>query len=507
MAKLTPPIGTDIRERSARSSATWTPTHVKSAYLAAEAGQLMRLADLVDATLEDDRISGTLGTRTRGLLGLPLTWALEPDRDDVKAAIDKDFWRAMPESTLGDHLAWGIMLGVSLAELQWARNEDGRVVPHLKVWHPRWLKYEHDTDRWILSTENQGDIEIRRDDPRWWLYTPYGSDRPWRRAAVRSVALWWLLKRYAVQDWGTYGEAHGNPTRVAMSPMGANAKDRQEVAADLQDISGRTGMALPEGWSVNLLEATARTWETFEKQITTANAGIAVVILGQTLTTEVQGGSLAAAQVHDVVRHDLIRSDEQVLSTSIHDTPLAWWAAFNYGLPEAAAPWARWDTTPPSDAKSVAETNRAKAEALEAAARAVLAWHSLGIPLDLEQLALEHGVPLKDLQAATHALSTAQPPARSSVRLASGDPPLVAPGFLRGQLYVDGLARRLDTLAPLKSSLAKLTAFIEAATSFEEIQAGLPALFEQLDPDDVRGVLEALMLADLAGQFAVAQDL
>lgn len=583
MATLAPKVPVaPFRERSVRTTAQWTPTQLRAAYAAAEAGNLMRLADLVDATLEDDRVSGTLHIRTAGLLGLPLEFDLEPDNQRMREALANDFWTGMPEAALAQVVTWGVMLGVGLAQLQWQQevpDRGGRWLPRLQVWHPRWLRWDENASAWKLQTANAGEIVIDPDDPQWWLHLPHGGNRPWRSAAVRAVAPWWLLKRYALQDWGTYGEAHGNPTRVATAPAGASKELRREVAEDLQDIAGRTGMALPDGFNVQILEATARTWETFRAQIEVGNAGIAITILGQTLTTEVKSGSLAAAQIHDLVRHDLIDSDAQTLSTSLHHGPVRWWAAFNFGTAEPAAPWPRWDTTPPEDATATAETSQAKATALKAIAEALREWRQLGVPLDLEKIAEEHKIPVADLEAAvaafnaggsesteqldeafaqrilrTHQLAqrlaeqgvdvawphiitgeaavtapgaylqaaaprtstpqqqaaailanrlTGQPP----VLLASRDDPRGAAGFVRGALYLAGLERRLDAIQPFKDAVRAIAQAVEESTSYDELLEKIPTLFEQLDPDTTAPLMEALMLADLAGRLAAEEDL
>ena len=512
-------------QRSARAAQQWTPVELRAAYAAAEAGHLMRLADLVDATLEDDRVAGTTRIRTGGLLRLPLSFESETDRDDVIQALERDFWAALPEPVLADLMAWGVHLGIGLGQLVWRQDtaeRGGRWLPVLQVWHPRWLRWDGDTGRWVLQTANAGDVIVDPEDPQWWLFAPYGLERPWRHAAVRAVAPWWLLKRFALQDWATYGEAHGNPLRAATTPAGASKELRRELAEDLQDIAGRTGLVLPEGFDVKLVEATARTWETFQRQIEVANAAVAITVLGQTLTTEVRSGSLAAAEIHQLVRHDLIENDAQTLSTAVHHGPVRWWALFNFGLAEPAAPWPVWDTTPPEDAKARAETQQAQALALEAAARAVAAWRAMGVALDMQAIADRFGVPVADLEAAAAAI--AEPPAAAPalpaflthrnrpaapppVLLASRDDPRTAAGFVRGQLYVEGLARRLDRIQPFKQAMRVIAEAVERAESYEELLELLPTLFEQIDPDQTTPLMEALMLADLAGRLAAEEDL
>ena len=505
MATIKVPNPSDYKERSTRALLTWTPSQTRAAYSAAEAGHLMRASDLVDAALEDDRVSGTLGTRVRGLLGLPTY--LEPPNDQTPTdsplmqAFETDFLRAYPEPVLEELITWGLTLGVGLGEQRWAKA-DGRLVPFLRVWSPRWLRYDEGAGVWMLTTSNAGEIPVEPDDPRWLLYMPYGSHRPWRRALFRSVGLWWLLKRYAIQDWATYGEAHGNPVRAGLAPEGASKTDRAELAADLADMSGVSGIALPPGYDVKLVEATANTWQTFQGQIKQADAGIAVAVLGQTLTTEVTGGSLAAAKVHDIVRHDLLESDEAGASTILHQGGARYWALFNYGDAELA-PWWRWETEPPTDEKAKADTQQARATALSSVANVIATYAQMGLELDLQKLAADFDIPFANVQA----LSEAVQQRGGIVTLANALPDEKVAGFVRGQLYVDRLAKRAAGLKPFQKTLDQVNRVIQDAGNLEEVQTKLLELFDQLDPDDVSPLVETLMMSDLAGRAAVLEDL
>ena len=98
---------------------------------------------------------------------------------------------------------------------------------------------------------------------------------------------------------------------------------------------------------MELLEAEAKTWEMFPKQIETANAELSILLVGQNLTSEVQGGSFAAAKIHQNVRDDLVRFDAEALATTLREQVLSWWAEFNFG-DARLAPWPNWDTKPPA---------------------------------------------------------------------------------------------------------------------------------------------------------------
>src|SRR5690606_5151149 len=150
--------------------------------------------------------------------------------------------------------------------------------------------------------------------------------------------------------------------------------------------------ALPAGFDLKLVEATASTWTTYQAQIQAADNGIAIALTGQNLTSEVQGGSLAAAQVHARVALQFIKGDAGALSTCLHNQVLEPWAEFNIG-DRNAAPWPKWDTTPPED-------KAARAQVLVNVGTAIQALKYAGVPVDEAALAEQFDIPLRQRRAA-----------------------------------------------------------------------------------------------------------
>jgi hypothetical protein len=292
-----------------------------------------------------------LPQRSRGLLGLKVEFERAGDRRRSGRAVraleaGEDWWKLFPEAELAQLLEWGLMLGVGVAELNWDADPDtGRLGGPIRVWHPRHLRYDWPNRGWKLQVEGGEDISISAGDGRWIIYTPYGPHRPWGRGAWRALGRWYLLKQYAIGDWGRHSEMHGLPIRVGSAATATKA-DRDALAADLAALGRDTSMVLPQGYDLKLVEPTAKTWEMFPKEIELADTATAIVLVGQNLTSNVEGGSRAAAQVHDVVRHDLIRMDAETISTCLHDQALTWWAEFNFG-DRRLAPWPAWPTDPP----------------------------------------------------------------------------------------------------------------------------------------------------------------
>lgn len=355
------PDRTPHREPPPRTFAEWGPDLVRSARAMADGGSLRLAADFCDELLADDRVQGVLPHRSHGLLGLVPTFEASGDgrrRGRAQRALEaeEDFWRLFPEAELAQLLEWGIVLGVGLAELDWSLNpETGRVGGAIKVWHPRHLRYDWPARAWRLQVEGGAELTIAPGDGRWILYTPYGARRPWARGAWRALARWYLLKQYAIGDWGRHSELHGLPIRAGIGAEGANPKDRDALAADLATLGRDTSLVLPKGYDLKLVEPVAKTWEMFPREIELSDTAASIVLVGQNLTSNVEGGAYAAAKVHERVEHGRIRMDGETLSTCLHDQALTWWAEFNFG-DRRLAPWPSWPTDPPAAATETEPT-------------------------------------------------------------------------------------------------------------------------------------------------------
>jgi len=290
------------------------------------------------------------------------------------------------------------------------------------------------------------------------------------------------VKLDAIRYWARDNEVGALRVAYAEGPTGETGK---ELAQLLADLGGDTGLVLPEGWRLEMLAPPEGVWRSKAEAIAWADRAIAVAVLGQNLTTEVQGGSYAAALVHAQVRQDLLEADAETLATALRREVLTLWAEYNFGRPDLA-PWPRWDPTPPEDLA-------ARAETLQRLAQAVATFAQAGANVDLDALLEEYGLPVRRGQG------------QGLVRLASGDPPQEAPGFVQGQLYADALADRL--LSRLPDPLAGLEAELAQAQSYEEVRALLMRRFREASPEEVAALTErALVLAGLAGRYSVIRD-
>jgi phage gp29-like protein len=413
-----------LHEPPSRAYSLWSPELLRSAEILADGGYLRLAAELCEQMLADDRIKTVVDQRTEALLGLDLSFEAGIGRLKKRAIkaleVEEDFFAAFPEEELKLLRAWALMLDVGIAEIEWTPKGD-RIVPRIRTRSCRFLRWDWPSRSWRLLVARESgtteEITIAPGDGKWIVYTPYGSLRPWVHGAYRALSRWSLLKQYAIQDWGFYSERHGQGILVAEGADGSE-EQRKQVASDLQSMARNAAIALPKGFALKLLEATAKTWETFQAQIAACDNAAAVTLLGQNLTTEVNAGSRAAASVHENVALVKVRFDEETTSTLVHDQALTWWALYNFGDAELA-PWPRWETAPSEDLKE-------SASVIQMVAQGVATLQQAGLRVDVEALGARFGIPLLPplpAPAAANAPPGAAPPEDDAGAPGSDAPP------------------------------------------------------------------------------------
>jgi phage gp29-like protein len=535
---MTPDIETLTEPSSRVWTYDWTPDLLRTAELLADAGDMRMMSDLCTCLLGDDRVDGALTVLSGAITGLPMTFEGSPDKRGSRKAIkfleaSEDWWKIFPEAEVQRLIHQAVTTGFAVARNQWREDpETGRVIGPIDVWDTSHFGYDAETDQWYRRLANGQREPVDLTSGEWLFFAPRGRKRPWRRGAWRAVARWWLLKRYAIADWGAFSERHGQGTLVAqtqpamhnvagpLAPGGATfgntTEARKKIASDLQALGRNSAIALPAGWTMELVEATADTWQTFQAQVQMADAGIALAYHGTNMTAE-QGGSYAKALVLHGVHIQVVASLAQALSTTTHDDNLVFWAEFNLGA-RTAAPWAVWDASPPADRKGDADAMGALGTACETLMR-------VSPRVDVERILEDAGVPLlAEAPAPSPAPAPAQPappapgaPTGGRALLhgtlafdaATGAKRRIVPGFMRGQLYADDIVDAATEAATAAGEdiLTRVLRAIDNARGYEALRADLKAILEGADPATTSLVVErAMLLAELGGRLSVLED-
>lgn len=505
-----------------RGYRSWSPQLLQSAEYAADSGNIRLAVDLCEWLLGDDKVRGSLDSRVDAVFGAPITFEASGDRRRqnraVRALEAGEDWDAIyPEPEARQCFRWAVLLGMGPGVFRWEVREDheNRDVPRLEFYHPQPLRYDWAGRSWKTKTGGGygAEADITFGDGVWFAHMPFGTYRPWSLGLWRALSRWVLLKQYAISDWGRAGEAAVRQVVTADKEVKATKETRRELADQIADM-GRDGVIiLPPGYDYKTIELTASTKDLFNAQIATANLAIAITIKRGNLTSDVQGGSRAAAEVHERVDEKTAASDAGTWSVTTHDQGLTYWADSNYG-DDGLAPWAVYATEPEEDRK-------AKAEVLVSATTGAKQATDLGFELDRKAFASEFGLdgflkPGAAPKAPPAPAPKQNPPAppadrgqRRAIHLASGGSPKESPGFVEGQLYADALA---ENGAELGSKLATLTLDaireeIDAAKDYADLRARLRSRYGEMSAADFAElVYRHMVVAELAGHHAVNRD-
>jgi phage gp29-like protein len=136
--------------------------------------------------------------------------------------------------------------------------------------------------------------------------------------------------------WNVALDKFGTPTVVGTYNRGASQPDIDKLLQAIEAIATDSGIAIPEGMKVALLEAAAKGDAGFEKLVRYCDEQIAKIVLSQTMTSS-DGSSNAQAQVHAGVKLQVVTGDADLVCESFNEGPSRWWTDFNYGS-EVAAP-------------------------------------------------------------------------------------------------------------------------------------------------------------------------
>lgn len=380
--------------------------HLEGILRSLEMGLFRDAALLCDSMLRDDRISGVLMARLNGLLGLALVFTAAKDtaRGKLIAEDAEESWPDMfPPDQISELLRWGILLGIGVGELIWARDA-GEWKPRLRVWHPQFVRWDWNTQAYWLIVDGAQEIRLDPGDGKWVVYTPYGYEYAWLRGLARPLAEPWLSRRWARRDWSQYSEEHGKPTRLAIVPSTAEKTEKNAFVNRVSVAESNTTIKLErdandKGFDLKLLEAVANNHEGFEMLLKHLDVAIAVCINGQNMSTDGLGGLGAQEKAGEPVRVDIKRKDA-LIADVLREQALTWWALYNYGARELT-PWPAWEVDPPEDGKAIADE-------LNTLADAVTKFKAAGAPIDVRALLEEHDVPmlseaeLADLTKAEH---------------------------------------------------------------------------------------------------------
>lgn len=251
--------------------------------------------------------------------------------------------------------------GFSVGEIMWASDGQEIVAAEIRA---------RDQRRFEFSPGNRG---YRLHLKTWSSLLP-GEPTPPRKFITHSFGakdgnpfglglghkLFWpcLFKRQDITFWLTFVDKFAAPTGVGKYPAGSSPEDQAKLLAALSAIASEAGVIIPDGMLIEYLEAQrSGSIDTYERLARYMDEQISECVLGETLSTNLGGGgSLAAAQVHNDVRLELVKADADLLCGTLNGT-LVKWITF-YNVPGATPPKVWRDCSEPEDLKALATRDK-----------------------------------------------------------------------------------------------------------------------------------------------------
>lgn len=289
----------------------------------AEQGDIVAQCELFqDMEEKDAHLLAEIGKRRRALTTVP--WSIQPPRNPTPQEKAEAAWldevvRDLPdfEGLLFDLLD-AIGKGFANIEINWTRYGSEWIPAGFDYREASWFQLDMAT-RSELRLRN-GTMDGEALNPGGWITHIHKAKSGYiARGGLYRVLAWpYLFKTYSVRDLAEFLEIYGLPMRLGTYHSGATEDEKRILMRAVMNIGHNAAGVIPEGMKIEFEEAAKGTHQPFDWMVNWAEKSMSKAILGGTLTSQSDGKSStnALGNVHNEVRHDLLKSDaRQVAST------------------------------------------------------------------------------------------------------------------------------------------------------------------------------------------------
>ncbi|MEZ5648637.1 MAG: DUF935 family protein [Alphaproteobacteria bacterium] len=287
-------------------------------------------------------------------------WRVDPaseDKLDIEAAeLVRRHLKDMPFDRICLDFLDATLKGYAVGEVMWEIREDGEwYIKDVLARDQRRFVFSNDGTLKLLTptarSEGEEVPERKFICHRWGAKNgdPYGLGL--------GTRLFWLVffKRNGITFWLNFIERYGTPTAVAKYPRGASKAEQDLLLRAIRAMQRDAGIVVPEDVLIDFLEAQRySSSNVHETMVRWCDEQISVTVLGETLTTNIEGeGSRSAAETHNSVRLEISKADADILSATINSTLIKWIVELN--LPGARPPqvWRVFDAKEDLDKRSL----------------------------------------------------------------------------------------------------------------------------------------------------------
>lgn len=258
---------------------------------------------------------------------------------------------------LSAHLLDAVLKGYAVCEVMWRADGSELVVDRMIPRDARRFVFDVEGRPRLLTNRNMLDGEEL--PPRKFVVHRFGAKDESPYGLGLGTRLFWpvYFKRMGIQFWLAFSEKYGMPTAKGVYPSGTSEADQQKLLDGLQALSQEAAIIMPEGMSVELLEATRSGINTYDQLCRYMDEQIARAVLSESFSGSESGGALASAAIlRNEVRLELVRADADLLSHTLNVSLVRWISELNH--PGATPPTVWRAVDAPVDLKAQAERDQ-----------------------------------------------------------------------------------------------------------------------------------------------------
>ncbi len=268
-------------------------------------------------------------------------WAVEPAserRADKKAAefIRTQLQRVGFDARTGGML-FGVFYGYAVAELLYG-VEGGQIVWNaIKVRNRRRFRFTPEGELRMLTVSHMWEgVELPRE--KFWNFCTGADhdDEPYGLGLGHWCYWPVLFKRNGIKFWLSFVEKFAGPTGLGKYDEASTQAERDKLLQAVRAIQSDSGIIIPKGMEVSLLEATRGGTVDYKGLHDTMDETLSKVILGQIASSQGTPGKLGDEKLQSDVRDDIVKADADLVCESLNVGPITWLTRWNF--PDADPP-------------------------------------------------------------------------------------------------------------------------------------------------------------------------
>lgn len=453
---------TSIRQVWGGSTASGlTPQRLAGILAACDQGDHVPYVTLAEEMEErDPHYASVLGVRKRAVSGVAAQ--VKPASDSPR---DKEIADAVRERITGhsgfsdliEDLLDGLGKGFAVVEIDWGRSKREWWPERFEHVDPRFIRFDRDTLRVPHLLDEEDPVDgIPLAPFKFAYHTPrLKSGLPLRGGLARLAAFTWMCKAFALKDWVAFAELYGLPLRLGRYGPEATKADVEQLFQAVANIGTDAAAVLPESMRIEF-EAVATGSggdKLFENLARYLDEQTSKAVLGQTMTSD-NGSSMAQAQVHNEVRHDIAAADARGVSGTIQRDIVKPYVDLNFGVQYAY----------PTVSIEIAEPDNTT-ERMQAAEGLIA--QGLRVPARELRTALKFSEPQDDEEVVGGTPAPAEPPALALNR--EGEAPEDALDEIESEMLAEWQPVMREVLDPIEAAIMNAASYEDALTRLEAL--------------------------------------